>query len=136
MEVAEKGFTHKAERMLNPPVNMLGIPAMRKLAKEIIDWREPEWYKHMVAYAGMSPPLVDPDLSHNDGLRFEFARVLAEMGRKYHKKEWTSASDLFDNSGELIIEMCRKAVTYDGAACSGLLKKIADTEEAGYKLLA
>ena len=34
-EVAQKGFSYKAERFLNPPVRMLGIPAMRKLADEI-----------------------------------------------------------------------------------------------------
>lgn len=35
VEVAEKGFSYKAERFLNPPVRLFGIPAMRKLADEI-----------------------------------------------------------------------------------------------------
>ena len=33
IEVADKGFDHKARHMLKPPVSMFGIPAMRKLAK-------------------------------------------------------------------------------------------------------
>jgi hypothetical protein len=51
LELAEKGLTHKAERMHNPPVSLLGIPAMRKLAKEIPDWTNEECFKHLVAYA-------------------------------------------------------------------------------------
>jgi hypothetical protein len=89
----------------------------------------------MVAYAGLTPPLISPDLSHNDGLRFEQARVLKEIGQKYHRTEWVNASGLFVESGELIIKLCKKAITYDGKSCSEFLGKIADTEEAAYKLL-
>jgi len=76
LEVAEKGLVHKANRMLSPPVSMFGIPAMRKLAKEMITWSDKSCYNHMVAYAGLTPPLISEDLSHNDGLRFEQARRL------------------------------------------------------------
>ncbi len=135
LEVAEKGFAHKAGRMLKPPVSLLGIPAMRKLAKEVVFWEDIDCFKHMVAYAGLTPPLIAPDLSHNDGLRFEQARVLREMGRKYRRREWENASSLFVKSGELIINLCGKALTYDGKACSELLEKIANIEEEAYKFL-
>jgi len=135
LEITEKGLPYKAGRMLKPPVSMVGIPAMRKLAKELVAWKDTDCYKHMVAYAGLTPPLIAPDLSHNDGLRFEQARVLKEMGLKYHKKEWENASNLFVKSGELIIKLCGKALSYDGKACSEFLGKIADTEEEAYKLL-
>lgn len=36
-EVAKAGFSYKAERFLNPPVKLFGIPAMRKLADEILE---------------------------------------------------------------------------------------------------
>jgi len=42
---------------------------------------------------------------------------------------------LFARSGELIIELCRSAVKYDGKKCGGVLTKIADTEEEAYLLM-
>jgi len=136
LEVADKGLASKAGRMLRPPVSMFGIPAMRKLAKEIVSWKDKICFDHMVAYAGLTPPLIAADLSHNDGLRFEQARVLKEMGRKYQKKQWNNASNLFMQSGELIVKLCEKALNYNGTACSELLGEIADIEEEAYKSLA
>jgi hypothetical protein len=135
LEVAEKGLAYKAGRMLKPPVSMLGIPAMRKLAKEITTWENKDCYNHMVAYAGLTPPLIAEDLSHNDGLRFEQARVLKALGQKYHNTEWSKASNLFTKSGELIIKLCKKALDYEGSACSELLDRIAGIEEEAYRYL-
>lgn len=135
LEVAEQGFAHKAQRMLKPPVAMFGIPAMRKLSKEIKTWTDNRCFNHTVAYAGLTPPLIAEDLSHNDGLRFEQARVLKLMGDKYDRKHWTEASGLFARSGELIIELCTRAVKYDGAACSESLTQIAGIEEQAYFML-
>ena len=134
-ELADKGFAHKAARMLKPPVSMFGIPAMRKLAREITTWIDEDCYKHMVAYAGLTPPLLPEDLSHNDGLRFEQARVLKELGLKYDEKQWVDASGLFISSGEIIIRLCSEALTYDGRACSKSLGEIADLEEKAYSML-
>jgi hypothetical protein len=135
LETAEKGFTYVADRLLNPPVSMIGIPAMRKLARDIITWDNDECFNHMVAYAGLTPPLIASDLSHNDGLRFEKARVLRDMGKKYQKRKWGDAAHLFMNSGELIIQLCDKALKHDVLSCSELLTRIADTEEKAYELL-
>ncbi|MGA8848283.1 MAG: BtrH N-terminal domain-containing protein [Dehalococcoidia bacterium] len=135
LEVAEKGLVHKAGRMLKPPTSMLGIPAMRKLAQEITTWEDKACYNHMVAYAGLTPPLIAEDLSHNDGLRFEQARVLKALGQKYHNTEWNKASNLFTKSGELIIKLCEKALIYEGNTCSKLLDRIADIEEEAYRYL-
>lgn len=136
LKVAEKGLAYKAARMLKPPVSMFGIPAMRKLAKEIITWKDKSCYNHMVAYAGLTPPLIAEDLSHNDGLRFEQARVLKALGQKYHNTKWSKAANLFKQSGEWIIKLCEKALNYDGSACPELLNRIADIEETAYKYLA
>ncbi len=136
MELAERGFVRKAERMLHPPVALLGIPAMRKLAAEIADWTDRECYKHMVAYAGLTPPLISEDLSHNDGLRFEQARVLAELSAKYNKKRWVDAAGLFTESGKLIIKLCSQAVRYDGKACSATLAEIVGVEQEAYGMLS
>jgi hypothetical protein len=135
LEVAGKGLAYKAGRMLKPPASMFGIPAMRKLAKEITTWEDKACYNHMVAYAGLTPPLIAEDLSHNDGLRFEQARVLKALGQKYHNTEWSKASNLFTKSGELIIKLCEKALDYEGSACSELLDRIAGIEEEAYRYL-
>lgn len=135
LEIADKGFAHKARRMLKPPVSMFGIPAMRKLAKEIVFWTDKDCFRHMVAYAGLTPPLIAEDLSHNDGLRFEQARVFGELGQNYQRKEWSKASTLFRKSGELIVKLCERALEYDGGGCSAFLKEIANTEEEAYTAL-
>ena len=135
LEVTEKGFRHKAERMLNPPVSLTGIPAMRKLAKEITGWNNKESFRHMVAYAGMTPPLIPRDLSQSNGLRFRQAGLLETLGRKYGRANWTETAGLFRKSGELIISLCREAVKYDGKKCSGILTGIATIEEEAYKML-
>ena len=74
------------------------LPSLRKLAQEIITWEDKSCYNHMVAYAGLTPPLIADDLSHNDGLRFEQARVIKELGQKYQNGEWSNASTLFAKS--------------------------------------
>jgi hypothetical protein len=135
LEIADKGFTYKARRMLKPPVSMFGIPAMRKLAKEIVYWENKDCFRHMVAYAGLTPPLIAEDLSHNDGLRFEQARVFENLGQRYQRKEWSEASILFRKSGDLIVKLCERALEYDGPGCSAFLGEIADTEEEAYTAL-
>jgi hypothetical protein len=135
LEIAEKGFVYKARRMLNPPVSMFGIPAMRKLAKEIVSWTDNDCFRHMVAYAGLTPPLIAEDLSHNDGLRFEQARVFRDLGQRYQRQGWSDASILFRKSGELIVKLCERALEYDGRGCSVILGEIADTEEEAYTAL-
>lgn len=134
LEIAQKGLKHKAERMLKPPVSMLGIPAMRKLAKEIVGWDNQEYFNHMIAYAGMSPPLIPDDLKECHGLRFEQAMLLQRLGNKYSKANWLEAGGLFKISGDLIIELCLNALKGDGPKCSETLKRIADTEEKAYHL--
>ena len=136
LQVADEGFAHKARRMLKPPVSMFGIPAMRKLSKEIVCWTDADCFKHMVAYAGPTPPLITGDLSHNDGLRYEQARVLGDLGQRYQRKEWSDASVLFKKSGQLIVELCEQALEYDGRGCSIILDRIADTEESAYMALS
>jgi hypothetical protein len=135
LEVADKGFAYKARRMLKPPVSMFGVPAMRKLAKEIVSWANRDCFRHMVAYAGLTPPLIAEDLSHNDGLRFEQARVFGDLGQRYQRKEWSDAAALFRESGELIVKLCERALQYDGHGCSLLLNEIADVEEEAYTAL-
>jgi len=135
LEVAKAGFEFKAKRMLHPPVSLMGIPAMRKLAGDIKNWNDEGCFNHMVAYAGMTPPLIDTDLKNNDGMRFRQSALFKEMGTKYKQKKWLEASELFHKSGELIIQLSKEGLKRDGPACSKTLIEIADIEEKAYQLL-
>lgn len=134
-DVAERGFKHKAERMLHPPVALVGIPAMRKLQNDISSWKDKRCFNHMVAYAGLTPPLIQADLPHNDGMRFEQSKLLQNLGNKYDKPEWIDAAKLFSNSGNLIIRLCEAGIKFDGLDCSKIIREIADLEESAYKIL-
>ncbi|MGA2766702.1 MAG: BtrH N-terminal domain-containing protein [Candidatus Bathyarchaeia archaeon] len=134
LEVARNGLASKAQQMLKPPVKMFGIPAMRKLAKEISLWNNEECFKHLATYA-TTPPELPSSYEHSDGMRFAQADVLESLGKKYNINEWVATSKLFMKSGQLIKELCRTAMNQDGAKCSKLIAQIADIEEKAYCLL-
>jgi hypothetical protein len=134
LEVARNGFTFKAQQMLKPPVKLFGIPAMRKLAKEIATWNNEECFKHLVTYA-TTPPQLPSNFSHSDGLRFAQADVLENLGQKYKINEWVDTAELFRKSGDLIIELCKTAIKQDTEKCPDLITQIADIEEEAYCLL-
>jgi hypothetical protein len=58
--------------------------------------------------------------------------VFGSFGQKYQRKEWSDASMLFRESGELIVKLCERGLQYDGHGCSVLLNEIADIEEKAY----
>jgi hypothetical protein len=47
LEITKKGLKYRDERMLKPPVSILGIPAMRKLAKEVFNWENKSTFKNI-----------------------------------------------------------------------------------------
>jgi hypothetical protein len=134
LEVATNGFKFKAQQMLKPPVKLFGIPAMRKLAKEIASWNNKECFEHLVTYA-TTPPQFPSNFSHSDGLRFAQADVLENLGRKYKINEWVDTAELFRKSGDLIIELCKTAIRKDTEKCPDFITQIADIEEEAYCLL-
>lgn len=95
-QIAEKGFSWKAERFLNPPVKIFGIPAMRKLAEEICEWDDRRCFEHMVTYA-TTPPSLPTTFENSHGMRFWQADVLSALGNKYGKSNWVEAAMLFRN---------------------------------------
>jgi len=133
-EVAKKGFLHKAERFLNPPVRLLGIPAMRKLADEIFEWDNKKCFEHMATYA-TTPPLLPATFENSHGMRFWQASVLKVLGDKYNVGKWTEASTLFRQSGEKIMKLCQASLKQDKQSISNVLLEIANVEEQAYKLL-
>jgi hypothetical protein len=133
-EVAKKGFIHKAERFLNPPVKLFGAPAMLKLADEISDWKDRKCFEHMATYA-TTPPLLPKTFENSHGMRFWQAEVLNALGNEYGVSKWTEAAKLFRESGEKIMKLCKAALKQDRHRMSAILTEIADVEESAYKLL-
>ena len=133
-EVAKTGFSYKAERFLNPPVKMFGIPAMRKLAKEILEWDNRKCFEHMVTYA-TTPPLLPRTFENSHGMRFWQAHVLKVLGSKYGVNSWIETSTLFKQSGKKIVTLCEEALKQNRQEASNILLEIADIEEQAYRLL-
>jgi len=133
-EVAKKGFRHKAERFLNPPVKLFGIPAMRKLAKEIFEWNNKKCFEHVATYA-TAPPLLPTSFENSHGMRLWQASLLRTLGTRYKIDQWNEASSLFKTSGEKIMKLCEAALSQDKQQISKTLLEIADIEEHAYKLL-
>jgi len=133
-EVAKKGFSYKAERFLQPPIRLLGIPAMRKLADEILEWNNKKCFEHMVTYA-TTPPLLPDTFENSHGMRFWQAGVLDKLGERYDMSNWIEASILFRKSGEKIMKLCEAALKQEKQEVSNTLMEIADIEEGAYKLL-
>jgi len=134
LEVGRKGFSRKAKKFLKPPVGIFGIPAMRKLAKEILGWTNPKCFEHMATYA-TTPPTIPKTFENSHGMRFWQASVLLTLGRKYDIPAWSEASEIFRQSGEKISRLCEAALRMDKRLASSLLEEIAAAEEQGYGLL-
>ncbi len=134
LEVAKKGFSYKAQRFLNPPVKLFGIPAMRKLANEIFQWDDRKCFEHMVTYA-TTPPLLPKTFEKSHGMRHWQADLLSALGSKYGVGSWTAASTLFKQSGEKIMKLCEAALRQNKQEVSDSLLEIAETEEQAYMLL-
>jgi len=133
-DVAKKGFHLKAERFLNPPVRMFGVPAMRKLAAEILDWDNKKCFEHMATYA-TTPPVLPKTFENSHGMRFWQAAVLETLGGKYGVREWTESSKLFRKSGEEIMRLCKAALEQDRQRISEALMRTTEIEEQAYSLL-
>jgi len=133
-EVAKKGFSYKAARFLHPPVRLLGIPAIRKLADEIFEWDNKKCFEHMATYA-TTPPILPVTFENSHGMHFWQANVLKVLGEKYNVGKWTEASTLFRQSGGKIMKLCQVALKQDKQLISNILLEIADIEEQAYNLL-
>ncbi len=120
--------------MLYPLVKIVGIPAMKKLAEEIFEWTNKTCFKHLVTYATV-PPHLPKSFDNSHGMRFWKSQVLRALGKKYDVCQWKKAAALFEESGKLIIELCKTAMVQDKNPFSTLMLKVADIEEEAYKYL-
>jgi hypothetical protein len=133
-EVAKKGFSFKAQRFLKPPVRLFGVPAMRRLADEILGWNDKRCFEHMVIYA-TTPPSLPRTFENSHGMRFWQASVLEALGVKYRISKWSESSRLFKQSGERIIDLCEAALRQNRQEASKLIDQIANLEEKAYEML-
>jgi hypothetical protein len=113
---------------------MFGVPAMRKLAREILEWNDRRCFEHMVTYA-TTPPLLPKSFENSHGMRLWQSGVLNKLGAKYSISKWLEASELFKQSGEEIMKLCQAALRQDKEETSRRLLQIADMEEKAYTLL-
>ncbi len=134
LEIAKRGLKFRAEKMLNPPVKLFGIPAMKKLAKEIFDWKDKRSFEHLVIYA-TTPPELPKVFNKSDGMRFWKSQVLKELGEKYKIDQWLKVSEMFQESGKIIIDICKAALKQDKDKISDFILRVADIEMRAYKIL-
>lgn len=134
LEIARKGLKLRAEKMLHPPVKLFGIPAMRKLSNEVIEWNSRDCFEHLVIYA-TTPPHLPKTFENSDGMRFLKSQVIRMLGEKYSNIDWIKASVLFEKSGKLIIELCKNAMKQQSEEISDLISQIADIEENAYQII-
>lgn len=107
-EIAIKGFYKKANQMLNPKVGFCGIPGMRKLSKEILNWKEEltalEYetaLRNIVMCTGTVPILPnrllmieEKDEIEHQAARREYGVLLMKLGEKYGFQKWKVAGNL------------------------------------------
>jgi hypothetical protein len=152
--IARKGLLKRATEMLEPPVSMFGIKGMRKLARELPQWPKELDTKqlnislrHLVEFTGFPPVLPNRLTGYYDapddhaGGRNVFAGLLRWLAREYDKPVWIEVAILFEQSGQVLVELTDAAVdlilgegdTLDSA--SALIEKVADLEEQAFRLI-
>jgi len=134
LELAKKGFKYRVEKMLNPSVDIFGIPAMKKLSKEIFDWQNESSFDHLIVYATI-PPHLPKSFNNSNGMRKWKSFVFNKLGEKYKIPEWIEVSKIFETSGKLFTEICKAARKRDRKQISDLLIEAAYIEEKAYMLL-
>lgn len=152
-EIALKGFYEKANQILNPKMRFCGIPGMRKLSKEILNWKDEltvEEYetalRNIVIFTGTVPILPnrllmieEKDEIEHQAARREYSTLLMKLGEKYGFQQWKVAGNLFSKSGIIIQEMTDLIVEYlleQNRNINGLpnmINEIADLEEKAYQ---
>ncbi|MFC1960462.1 BtrH N-terminal domain-containing protein [Chloroflexota bacterium] len=154
--IARTALARRADAMLNPPVSLFGIKAMRKLAREITAWPDElspdqldtclRWFAEYTGFPPMLPWRLmgvtgQPPQDHS-GARNGLADMLRDLAADYQEPLWAEAATLFDESGQCMEALTAALVDHilgerDALAeVATLLKQIAATEESAYHLLA
>lgn len=151
--ITREGLHKHAVSMLAPPVNMLGIKGMRKLARELPRWPEELDQKqldvslrHLAEYTGM-PPVPPGRLTgyeapdHHTAGRDVFAGLLRELGGEYGMPAWIASAALLEQSGRTLVELTDEIVDFileesdTVQPAAELVTRIADLEQQAYRLI-
>ncbi len=153
LAIIKNGLRKKADLMLQPPVRLFGLTAMRKLARELPRWPQElnktqlqASLRHITEYTGV-PPIVPERLSgvpgtpdHSAG-RLGFSQLLAELAVDHNCQQWHEAALLFEQSARVwatltdtVVDfLLEEAKTLEAAA--KLIEQGADLEGQAYHLL-
>ncbi|MDD5765900.1 MAG: BtrH N-terminal domain-containing protein [Candidatus Marinimicrobia bacterium] len=152
-EIVKTGLKKRAKMVLNPPVKFLGIPGMRLLSADFMNWEKemnPATYiealKHFVTFTSSVVPALPRRLSKFDSgipddhraMRDKFADILTRNQSEYGNISWEKAADLFKKSGGLIGQITEMITEYilDNSRSlkeiPGLLGQSADYEEEAF----
>lgn len=152
--IARRALERKVTFMLQPPVSMLGVRGMRKLAAELPAWPQelsPEQLKaclySLVEFTG-SPPMLPARLmgvtdiaNIHAGGRDGFSRILKDLAQQLQRPVWLNAAQLLDRSGQAIEELTDQVVdVIQGfnrslAEAGTTVTQIANLEEQAYQLV-
>jgi hypothetical protein len=142
--LVKKGLLHKANEMLNPPIKNFGIPGIRKLSREFLEWERwmsKEDYilalKNLVMFANV-PPTLNREIDNFTALRREFSNLLKELYRCTGDSNLEQLSCYFKSSGKSIEQLCHIILDYlefkedNRSEIPRLLLLTAKTEEEAY----
>lgn len=153
IEIASEGFRKKAELMLAPPISSIGIPGMRKLAREFGDWGRilsPEDYeaslRWLVTFSGTVPSLPMRLIGKEETIRHQAGReklsvVLKTLSKAYNISSWKKAATYFEESGRVIESITEEIVErllHEREELKDIpqwIEKMADLEAAAFKAL-
>ena len=138
-ELICRSIGDKCLAMLRPPMNMLGIPGMRKLAQEIRGW--PEELGEQVAAACLQQAReylnTPPDLTgdHLTATRDLYIGFLQEAGA-ITGKDFTSPITALSEAMVVIAELAPVIQKCELGAASALILRIAEIETKAYIALS
>lgn len=145
----------KSEQFLNPQTSFLGVNGVRKLAKEIVKWKETlgkedtkKILKSFVEFCGTVPttPNKLKGINEKDNISFaasrdKMSKVLIELGNEYQNDNIKNAASLFEKSGKYFEKLCDIFIKYlldeenDIKTSRDILLNIADIEYHAYELI-
>ncbi len=151
--IARRGLLKRAAAMLEAPASLVGLKALRKLARELPHWptelgarQLDASLRHLVEFTGFPPVppnrLSGYDAPDNHGAGREvFAGLLRRLAADYAMPGWRDAADWFERSAGEIGKVTDSVVDFIlGRSCSlepasALLAGIADLEERGFRTI-
>jgi hypothetical protein len=134
-KLIRKAISDNCQMMLEPPVSMVGIPAMRKVAREISHWEDElgkdtaeKCYLHAVEYLNSPPDLEGNHLTAGRDLTIT---VLKEAGAMAGT-DFSNSVDLLQRSISIMPELADSIRKNELEKAGKLFDQWADIEEQAF----